>query len=87
MGAFIGMVIATPSIQFDAHRWARSRTIDRAYAAALDLLGQNRHALDALAGALFAAGHLNRGEIETALARTPLCTNDASTAPAVQHSQ
>ena len=51
-----------------------SKTIDRAYTAALDLLGQNRRALDSLAAALFAAGYLDRAEIAAVLKKTPLHT-------------
>ena len=62
-------------------------TIDRAYTAALDLLGQNRRALDALAVALFAAGYLDRAEIAAVLKKTPLHTNEPKDAPAVRNSQ
>jgi cell division protease FtsH len=58
---------------FDKLRAAVGSTIDRAYAMALDVLGRNRRALDALAAALFAAGYLDRTEIGAVLARTPLC--------------
>jgi hypothetical protein len=71
----------------DSLRSAVGRTIDRAYAAALDLLGQNRRALDALAGALFDAGYLDRGEIAAVLAQTPLSTKMTTDAPAVQAAQ
>ena len=50
------------------------RTIDRAYTAALELIGQNRLALDALAAALFAAGYLDRTEIAAVMKKTPLHT-------------
>ena len=63
------------------------RTIDRAYTAALDLLGQNRRALDALAAALFAAGYLDRAEIAAVLKKTPLHTKEPTDAPAVRDSQ
>ena len=62
------------------------RTIDRAYTAALELLGQNRRALDALAAALFAAGYLDRAEIAAVLKKTPLHT-EPTEAPAVRDSQ
>jgi ATP-dependent Zn protease len=71
----------------DSLRSAVGRTIDRAYAAALDLLGQNRRALDACAGALFDAGYLDRGEIAAVLAQTPLSTKMTTDAPAVQAAQ
>ncbi|HEY4980517.1 MAG TPA: AAA family ATPase [Bradyrhizobium sp.] len=63
------------------------RTIDRAYTAALDLLGQSRRALDALAAALFATGYLDRAEIAAVLKKTPLHTNEPTEAPAVRDSQ
>ena len=63
------------------------RTIDRAYAAALDLLGQNRHTLDALAAALFTAGYLDRTEIAAVLKKTPLHTNEPTDAPVVRDPQ
>jgi DNA polymerase III delta prime subunit len=63
------------------------RTIDRAYTAALELLGQNRRALDALAAALFTAGHLDRADIEAVLKKTPLPTNEPTNTPAVRDSQ
>ena len=68
-------------------RSAVNRTIDRAYAAALEMLRQNREALDALADALFAAGYLDRGEIAAVLEKTPLHTNEPTNAPAVRDSQ
>jgi hypothetical protein len=63
------------------------RTIDRGYTAALDLLGQNRRALDALAAALFTAGYLDRAEIAAVLKKTPMHTNEPTDAPAVRDSQ
>jgi cell division protease FtsH len=63
------------------------RTIDRAYTAALDLLGQNRRALDALAAALFTAGYLDRAEIAAVLKKAPLQTNEPMDTPAVRDSQ
>jgi ATP-dependent Zn protease len=65
-------------------RSAVGRTIDRAYAAALDILRQHRHTLDALAAALFAAGYLDRGEIEAVLAQAPLRTKETTEAPAAR---
>jgi cytochrome c-type biogenesis protein CcmH/NrfG len=56
-----------------AQQWSLDLAEDlRAYAMALDVLGRNRRALDALAAALFAAGYLDRAEIDAALAQTPL---------------
>ena len=63
------------------------RTIDRAYTAALELLGQNRRALDALAAALFTAGYLDRAEIAAVLKKAPLHKDLAMDVPAVQYSQ
>ena len=63
------------------------RTIDRAYTAALELLGQNRRALDALAAALFTAGYLDRADIEAVLKKTPLHTKEPTDAPAVRDSK
>jgi ATP-dependent Zn protease len=68
-------------------RSAVTGTIDRAYAAALDLLGENRSALDALAAALFAAGYLDHAEIDAALAQTPLRAKMTTDARTVQDSQ
>jgi cell division protease FtsH len=62
-------------------------TIDRAYTVALDLLGQNRRALDALAAALFTAGYLDRTEIKAVLKKTPLHTEVIPVAPSVRDSQ
>lgn len=72
---------------FDRLRGAVGSTIDRAYAMALDLLTQNRHALDALAEALFSAGYLDRAEIEAVLAQTPLRSRATDDAPAQEHPQ
>jgi cell division protease FtsH len=74
-------------LMFEKLRSAVSGTIDRAYAVALDLLGQNRRTLDALAAALFVAGYLDRAEIEAVLAKTPLLTTASTDGPAVQDSQ
>jgi cell division protease FtsH len=57
---------------FDALRTEVGSTIDRAYATALDILAQNRRALDALTAALLSAGYLDRAEIEAVLAQAPL---------------
>jgi cell division protease FtsH len=65
----------------DELRAAVGRTVDRAYTTALDLLRRQRPTLDALATALFAAGYLDRGEIDAVLARCPLRMNK-TTAPA-----
>jgi cell division protease FtsH len=73
---------------FDHLRVAVEATIDRAYATALEVLAQNRSALDALAEALFSAGYLDRTEIEAVLAQTPLrsrATDDGSTQRYPQH--
>jgi cell division protease FtsH len=59
-------------ILLDTLRSAVSGTIDRAYAAALELLRPNQHALEALATALFAAGYLDRADIQAILVHSPL---------------
>ena len=59
-------------------------TLDRAYAAAKQLLAENRAALDALAAALVEHGYLDRGEIEAVMARVPLATAGTTDSPAVQ---
>ncbi|MDB5533597.1 MAG: ATPase central domain protein, partial [Hyphomicrobiales bacterium] len=69
----------------DSLRSAVSATIDRAYAAALELLGRNQHALEGLATALFAAGYLDRADIQAILVHSPLATQPIEavrTAPA-----
>jgi cell division protease FtsH len=71
-------------LMFDKLRTAVGSTIDRAYATALDVLSRNRRALDALAAALFAAGYLDRTEIEAVLARTPLCPQAVTDVPEVR---
>lgn len=68
-------------LMFDKLRAAVSATIDRAYATALDLLANNKCALDALAAALFAAGYLDRAEIEAVLVQTPLHAAANTAAP------
>jgi cell division protease FtsH len=72
---------------FDKLRAAVGATIDRAYATALDLLAQNRSALDALAAALFATGYLDRAEIEAVLVQTPLRSQANTSAPAASYSE
>jgi cell division protease FtsH len=74
-------------LMFDKLRAAVGATIDRAYATALDLLAQNRSALDALSAALFAAGYLDRAEIEAILVQTPLCAQTNTPVPAARHSE
>jgi hypothetical protein len=74
-------------LMFDKLRAAASATIDRAYATALDVLAQNQSALDALAAALFAAGYLDRAEIEAVLVQTPLRSAASTAAPAGLHSE
>jgi DNA polymerase III delta prime subunit len=74
-------------LMFGDLRSAVGRTIDRAYAAALDILRQNRHTLDALAAALFTGGYLDRGEIDAVLAKAPLRTKATIDASSVQNSQ
>ena len=59
-------------LMFDELRAAAASNLDRAYATALDVLSRNRRSLDALAAALFAAGYLDRAEIEAVLVQTPL---------------
>jgi cell division protease FtsH len=74
-------------LMFDKLRAAVGATIDRAHATALDLLAQNRSALDALAAALFAAGYLDRAEIEAVLLQTPLRSQANTPAPAASYSE
>jgi cell division protease FtsH len=71
----------------DTLRSAVGGTIDRAYAAALDLLRQNRPALEALATALFAAGYLDRADIQAILVQSPLGAQVAAVAPTVPASE
>jgi cell division protease FtsH len=61
---------------FERLRDAVRLTIDRTYATALEVLSQNRAALDALAAALFSAGYLDRAEIEAILTQSPLRSRD-----------
>jgi cell division protease FtsH len=74
-------------LMFDRLRAAVGSTIDRAYATALDVLGQNRLALDALADALFTTGYLDRAEIEAVLAQTPLHSRPAGDVSLQAHPQ
>jgi hypothetical protein len=67
----------------DTLRSAVGGTIDRAYAAALELLSQNQHALEALATALFAAGYLDRADIRAIMVHSPLGAQTTMVAPAV----
>jgi cell division protease FtsH len=71
----------------DTLRAAATSNLDRAYAKALDVLVENRSALDALAAALFSAGYLDRAEIEAVLAQTPLRTAEKTLAPGPWHSE
>jgi hypothetical protein len=70
---------------FDHLRAAVGSTIDRAYATALNVLAQNRPALDALADALFSAGYLDRAEIEGVLTQTPLRPQATTDESAQEH--
>jgi cell division protease FtsH len=65
----------------DSLRSAVSGTIDRAYAAALELLRQNQHALEVLATALFGAGYLDRADIQAILVHSPLATHTMAVVP------
>ena len=65
----------------DTLRSAVGGTIDRAYAAALELLGRNQHALEALATALFGAGYLDRSDIQAILVHSPLATHTIAVVP------
>jgi hypothetical protein len=60
-----------------------ARSLERAHAAALDLLKQNRAALDALAEALFAKGYLDRAEIAAIFEHTTICANMVTRSPGV----
>jgi cell division protease FtsH len=71
----------------DRLRAAVEATINRAYATALDVLAQNRRALDALTGALFSAGYLDRAEIEAVLVQTPLRLQATTDVSAQEHPQ
>ena len=67
----------------DTLRSAVGGTIDRTYAAALDLLRENQHALEALGTALFAAGYLDQADIRSIMVHSPLDAPTAAAAPAV----
>jgi cell division protease FtsH len=67
----------------DTLRSAVGGTIDRAYAAALELLRQNQHALEALATGLFGAGYLDRADIQAILVHSPLVTQTTAVAPTI----
>lgn len=71
----------------DTLRSAVGGTIDRAYAAALELLRQNQHAFEALAKALFGAGYLDRADIQAVLVHSPLGTQPAAMPPTAQSSE
>ena len=71
----------------DTLRSAVGGTIDRAYTAALELLRQNQHALEALATALFAAGYLDRADIDAILVHSPLGTRTIAVLPTVPPSE
>ena len=64
----------------DSLRSAVAGTIDRAYAAAQELLALNRHALEGLAAALFDAGYLDRSDINSVLVHSPLTACTVETA-------
>jgi cell division protease FtsH len=74
-------------MMFDRLRAAVGLTIDRAYATALEVLAQNRSALDELAAALYSAGYLDRAEIEAVLAQTPLRSQAPTNSTAPQYLQ
>lgn len=61
-----------PLLLDEALRAAVRRTIDDAFARTLDLLGQHRRALDALAAALYEKAYLDRADIRAVLAQHPL---------------
>lgn len=76
LGAF-GLICVPESsshdlLLLDTLRSAVGSTIDRAYAAALEVLRQNQHPLDALAKALFGTGYLDKADIEAVLVHSPL---------------
>lgn len=64
----------------DSLRSAVAGTIDRAYTAAQELLASNRHALEALAVALFDGGYLDRSDINAVLVHSPLTACTVETA-------
>ena len=64
---------------FEHLRDAVNRSLERAHAAALELLSTNRSTLNALAEALFTGGYLDRDEIEAILTKAPLHRDDDKT--------
>jgi ATP-dependent Zn protease len=68
---------------FEHLRTAVRRSLDQAYATALELLAKHRHTLDALADAMFKGGYLDRNEIEAVLAKAPLHIDHQTHASAV----
>ena len=62
-------------------RKAVRRTLEAAEAKALELLTANRPSLDALADALFQSGYLDRAEIDSVLAATPLRPRNPDAGP------
>jgi ATP-dependent Zn protease len=68
-------------------RSAVSGTIDRAYADALELLRQNKDALEALATALFDASYLDRADIQAILVHSPIAAQTTAVAPTVPASE
>jgi len=81
----VGNERAHDLLLFEHLRTAVRRSLDQAYAAALELLAKHRPTLDALAGALFTGGYLDHAEIQAILAKAPLKTDTAG-APPVQPS-
>ncbi|HMJ30618.1 MAG TPA: AAA family ATPase, partial [Xanthobacteraceae bacterium] len=71
----------------DTLRSAVGGTIDRAYAAALELLDRNQHALEALATALFGAGYLDRADIQAILVHSPLGAQTMAVVPTAPSSE
>lgn len=65
----------------DSLRSVVGATIDRAYAAALELLSRNQLSLEALATALFAAGYLDRSDIQAILVHSPFGIQTMAAAP------
>lgn len=68
-------------------RAAVARRLERAHAAALDLLRKNRPALDALAEALFAKSYLDRPEIAAIFEQTALGAEVPTRSPDVPSSE
>jgi len=71
---------------FEHLRTAVRRSLDQAYATALDLLAKHRRTLDALAEALFTSGYLDQAEIQAVLAKVPLKMTDTTAVPPIQPS-